>query len=111
MKLNSASLSLDWSRDGIFDQEVVHLFHRLVQDQKEARVVGVTEKPRTKAPPHALHTVELLRMASSKLHIGPKQAMEMAERLYIGVSVDAKIMIFRYYYMKNIYLFYFIFIN
>ena len=85
MKLQSARVSLDWCRDGIFDHEVVHIFHKLVQDKREARVLGVTEKPRTKAPPHALHTVELLRMASSKLHIGPKQAMDMAERLYIGV--------------------------
>ncbi len=61
------------------------MFLRLVQDKKEAKVVGVTEKPRTKAPPHALHTIEMLRMASSKLHIGPKLVMDMAERLYIGV--------------------------
>ena len=86
MKLQSSRVSLSWSRDGIFDQEIIHLFYKLVQDQKEARVVGVAEKPRSKPPPPALHTVELLRMASSKLHIGPKQAMDMAERLYISVS-------------------------
>lgn len=86
VKLQSSRVSLSWCREGIFDHEVIHLFLKLVQDQKEARVVGVTEKPKTKAPPHALHTVELLRMASSKLHIGPKQAMDMAERLYISVS-------------------------
>lgn len=85
VKLHSAKLSLSWSRDGIFDQEVSHLFLKLVQDVKEAKVVSVTEKVRTKTPPPALHTVELLRMASSKLHIGPKQAMDMAERLYIAV--------------------------
>ncbi len=86
VKLQSAKVSLSWCRDGIFDHEVTHVFLKLVQDEKEARVVGVTEKPRTKSPPHALHTVELLRMASSKLHIGPKQTMDMAERLYISVS-------------------------
>ena len=86
VKLQSSRVSLNWSRDGIFDHEVIHLFLKLVQDQKEAKVIRVTEKPRTKSPPMALHTVELLRMASSKLHIGPKQAMDMAERLYISVS-------------------------
>ncbi len=86
MKLLSSRVSLSWSRDGVFDHEVIHLFFKLVQDQKEARIVGVADKPRSKPPPHALHTVELLRMASSKLHIGPKQAMDMAERLYICVS-------------------------
>ena len=88
MKLQSSCVALNWSLEGVFDQEVVHVFLRLVQDHKEAIVVGVAEKPRTKAPPHALHTVELLRMASSKLHIGPKQAMDMAERLYISVSAE-----------------------
>lgn len=87
VKLQSSRLSLNWTRDGVFDHEVIHVFLRLVQDHREARVVGVAEKPRTKAPPPALHTVELLRMASSKLHIGPKQTMDMAERLYISVSV------------------------
>ena len=86
MKLQSSRVSLNWSRGGVFDQEVVHVFLRLIQDQKQATVVGVVEKPKSKAPPPALHTVELLRMASSKLHIGPKQAMDMAERLYISVS-------------------------
>ena len=87
VKLQLAKMSLSWSRDGIFDHEVIHLFLKLVQEHKEAKVVSVAEKPRTKAPPHALHTVELLRMASSKLHIGPKQAMDMAERLYISVRI------------------------
>ena len=62
------------------------MFEVLLQGHKKARVVGVTEKPKTKSPPPALHTVELLRMASSKLRIGPKQAMDMAERLYIEAS-------------------------
>jgi len=64
---------------------VARLFEVLLQGHKVAKVVGVVEKPKAKTPPPALHTIELLRMASSKLHIGPKQAMDMAERLYIEV--------------------------
>ena len=75
VKLQSSRLSLSWTREGVFDHEVIHVFLRLVQDHREAKVMSVAEKPRTKAPPHALHTVELLRMASAKLHIGPKQTM------------------------------------
>ena len=78
-------VSLDWGREGLFDKEVVHLFLSRVQDCREALVLSVSEKPRSKAPPIALHTVELLRAASSKLHIGPKLAMDYAERLYIEV--------------------------
>ena len=84
----SATASLDWSHDGIFDHEVAHLMLSFVKDQKQATIVGVVEKPRTKPPPIALNTVELLRVASSRLHIGPKQTMDMAERLYIEVSRD-----------------------
>ena len=71
---------------GLFDQEVVTLLYGLIKDTKEASVTSVSSKQKTKAPPVALHTVELLRAASSKLHIGPKQAMEVAERLYVEVS-------------------------
>ena len=86
VRRGSATALLDWSREGLFDNEVAHLFLSLIHEEKEARVKSVSEKPRSKAPPIALHTVELLRSASSKLHMGPKQAMDVAERLYTEVS-------------------------
>ena len=79
VRRGSATVHLDWSREGLFDHEVAHLFLSLIQEQKEAKVESVSEKPRSKAPPVALHTVELLRSASSRLHMGPKQAMDVAE--------------------------------
>lgn len=85
VKYSGFEISLDWCREGLFDNEVAHLFLSLVQGVKEAKVLNVTEKPRNKTPPLALHTVELLRTASSKLHMGPKQAMDIAERLYTEV--------------------------
>lgn len=78
-------ISLDWAREGLFDKEVAHLFLTRVEGCREARVLNVAHKPRTKTPPVALHTVEMLRAASSKLHMGPKLAMDYAERLYIEV--------------------------
>lgn len=78
-------VSLSWGREGLFDKEVAHLFLVQVQDCREARVVSVASKSRSKAPPIALHTVEMLRAASSKLHMGPKLAMDYAERLYTEV--------------------------
>lgn len=86
VKHGSAVVTLDWSADGVFDHEVGHLLLSLVRDHTHALVVGVAEKPRSKAPPIALNTVELLRVASSRLHIGPKSTMDMAERLYIEVN-------------------------
>ena len=81
----SAVVSLNWVREGLFDKEVVQLFLARVQDLQEASVLSVAHKPRTKSPPIALHTVEMLRAASSKLHMGPKVAMDYAERLYTEV--------------------------
>lgn len=49
---------------------------------------SVLEKPRSKAPPPALNTVELLRSASIRLHVGPKQTMDIAERLYTEVGLQ-----------------------
>ena len=82
----SVVVLLDWGREGLFDREVAQLFLTRVQDCREARVLNVSQKPRSKAPPIALHTVELLRAASSKLHMGPKLAMDYAERLYTEVN-------------------------
>lgn len=46
------------------------------------RVVNVTSKEKAKARPVALNTVELMRVASSGLNMGPQHAMQIAERLY-----------------------------
>lgn len=82
VRLGRATASLEWGREGVFDNEVGHLFLATVRDEKTAKVEGVSEKQRSKAPPIALHTVEMLRSASSRLHMGPKQTMDVAERLY-----------------------------
>lgn len=42
----------------------------------------MTTKEQFKGRPQALNTVELMRIASSGLGIGPLQAMQLAERLY-----------------------------
>lgn len=87
MKLDDGIINPDWGRAGIFDHEVAHLLFGLLKDTKEGRVTALTARHKFKVPPPALHTVELLRVASSKLHIGPKQAMDVAERLYTEVGL------------------------
>ncbi|XP_070567600.1 DNA topoisomerase 3-beta-1-like [Ptychodera flava] len=76
-------LTLDWERVRIFDKEVAQMFVNVVKGAKEAEVVGVTTKEKTKSRPLALNTVELMRVASSGLGMGPHHAMQIAERLYI----------------------------
>lgn len=46
------------------------------------RVTSIISKEKTKARPLALNTVELMRVASSGLGMGPHHAMQIAERLY-----------------------------
>ncbi|ESO91570.1 hypothetical protein LOTGIDRAFT_217319 [Lottia gigantea] len=79
---NGKSVKLDWERVRLFDKEIALMFLNMVKDSEEARVVNTTQKEKTKARPIALNTVELLRVASSGLGIGPHHAMQIAERLY-----------------------------
>lgn len=46
------------------------------------RIESVVSKEQFKGRPQALNTVELMRICSSGLGIGPFQAMQIAERLY-----------------------------
>ncbi|ROT81135.1 putative DNA topoisomerase 3-beta-1 [Penaeus vannamei] len=75
-------MNLDWERGRIFDKDVANFFLNLVKEQKRAKVVRVTMAEKTKPRPLALNTVELMRVASSGLGMGPQQAMTLAERLY-----------------------------
>ena len=48
-----------------------------MKDEKVAVVKSVKSKVKTKQRPQALNTVEMLRVASSTLNIGPQQAMQV----------------------------------
>lgn len=46
-------------------------------------MAGVQTEKKTSSRPHGLNTVELLKVASSGLGMGPQHTMHVAERLYI----------------------------
>ena len=62
----------------IFDQSLVNMYHNSVKNQKKAIVQSVKSKEKHKQKPQALNTVEMLRVASSALNIGPQQAMHVS---------------------------------
>ena len=76
-------LNLEWERVRCFDREVAVMFLQMVKGQTEATVASITTKEKQKERPLALNTVELMRVASSGLGMGPQHAMTIAEKLYI----------------------------
>lgn len=80
----ASNVILDWDRGRIFDRDVAHAYLDHMKNGKHAvKVISVKEKEKAKQRPQALNTVELLRVASARLGIGPQQAMQIAEKLYI----------------------------
>lgn len=76
------SLLLDWDRVRVFDREIAQMFLNMTKLEKEAWVEATSKKEKAKQRPLALNTVEMLRVASSALGMGPQHAMQVAERLY-----------------------------
>ena len=76
-------LNLEWERIRCFDREVAVMFLQMVKGQTEANVISVTTKEKQKERPLSLNTVELMRVASSGLGMGPQHAMSIAEKLYL----------------------------
>ena len=74
---------LEWERVRCFDKEVAVMFLNLVKAESVAKIESVVVKEKQKEKPIALNTVELMRVASSGLSMGPHHAMTLAERLYI----------------------------
>ncbi|KAK9732423.1 Toprim domain [Popillia japonica] len=73
---------LDWERVRCFDKEIANLFLQRVKECSQAKVVNITNKEKYKGRPLPLNTVELMRVASSGLGMGPQHAMQIAEKLY-----------------------------
>ena len=76
------TMNLEWDRARLFDKEVAVMFQKVVKSSRCATVVGVSKKEKAKQRPMALNTVEMLRIASSGLNMGPQHCMQTAERLY-----------------------------
>lgn len=73
-----------WDRGVIFDIHVVNMFHGLVKEYDSAGVTSIEVKNGVSGRPVALNTPNLLKKASSQLGLGPHEALNLAERLYLS---------------------------
>eukprot|EP00210_Caulerpa_lentillifera_P003718 g3551.t1 len=71
-----------WNRDRIFDEDVVLLFQSLIKEAKKLQIISVKCTHEHKRRPLGLNTVEMLKVASSALNMGPHYTMQIAEKLY-----------------------------
>ncbi|TGZ72207.1 hypothetical protein CRM22_002226, partial [Opisthorchis felineus] len=83
-----ATMDLVWTRDRLFDKEAAMVFLTKVKSCCTAEVIQVTTKEKVKPRPQGLNTVEMLRVASACLGIGPHAAMAVAERLYTSGYIN-----------------------
>ncbi|XP_034671914.1 DNA topoisomerase 3-beta [Drosophila subobscura] len=82
MLAGQPEFTLEWGRGRVFKKDIAIMLLNRVKEHKEATVESVSSKEAFKSKPLALNTVELMRICSSGLGIGPFQAMQIAERLY-----------------------------
>ncbi|KAJ5888423.1 hypothetical protein N7495_008464 [Penicillium taxi] len=71
-----------WKRVHLFDRAVVTMMMERCLTAKKAKVINVTQKPRSKWRPLPLTTVDLQMMGSRFLRIDSQTIMKVAEALY-----------------------------
>ncbi|XP_047505102.1 DNA topoisomerase 3-alpha isoform X7 [Pieris napi] len=81
--MNGLSFDFNWERVRLFEQEACRLFHETCKETPVATVTDVSAKPISKLRPLPLTTVEFEKLASRKLNISAKKAMEFAEKFYL----------------------------
>lgn len=77
-------VALEWSRGRVFEQATAEMFHTLLKKETSLVCTSRSESETRKQRPKPLNTVELLKLASKVLGIGPHAAMRAAEHLYLS---------------------------
>jgi DNA topoisomerase-3 len=77
-------IPLEWERGRVFDQSIAETFAHIVSQESHLLCYDVKVSETRKAKPQPLNTVELLKLASKNLGIGPHAAMRAAEHLYLS---------------------------
>eukprot|EP01094_Clydonella_sp_ATCC50884_P016000 TRINITY_DN2668_c0_g3_i1.p1 TRINITY_DN2668_c0_g3~~TRINITY_DN2668_c0_g3_i1.p1 ORF type:complete len:846 (+),score=211.68 TRINITY_DN2668_c0_g3_i1:225-2762(+) len=81
---NGVPVDLTWARKRVFDHNTAILFHEMIKDVSKAELLSCENKEGRKSKPKPLNTVELMKIGSQNLGMGPHHVMQIAERLYIA---------------------------
>jgi DNA topoisomerase-3 len=71
-----------WKRNRLFHHTACLILYQMCLENPLARVISVQGRARSKWRPTPMDTVELEKLASRKLKISAKEAMNIAEKLY-----------------------------
>jgi DNA topoisomerase-3 len=80
---NHTPLALEWERGKCFDQNVCRTFYERVHVNQTLIVQDVQTREMKQSRPTPMNTVQLLKVASKALGIGPHDTMRAAENLYL----------------------------
>lgn len=81
-KKDDALTEFTWKRGRLFDHTACLVLYQLCLENPLAHVTDIRSRNKSKWRPHPLDTVEFEKMASRKLRINAKEAMNVAEKLY-----------------------------
>ncbi len=75
---------LEWQRGRLFDQGIIETFVSIIQDDTDLICSSVKTSESQRTRPQPMNTVEMLKMASSRLGLSPMATMRAAEDLYLS---------------------------
>lgn len=82
-KVKDREISANYQSGAIQNETELNKIREAVFNTKDVEVLEFTEKEGIKARPEGLNTIQLLKVCSQTYGIGPYQAMNVAERLYL----------------------------
>lgn len=84
LEVGGKKATLQWDQGRLFDHGIVETLEHIIASNKELCCYDVKSSETKKIRPQPLNTVELLKLASKHLGIGPHATMRAAEYLYLS---------------------------
>lgn len=81
-KREDIPVSFNWKRHRLFNEHACLAFYSKIMEVPKARVISVNGKPKSNWRPEPMYTTSMEKLASNKLRISAKEALDIAEKLY-----------------------------